>query len=796
LADKPKDYVYIVGPTGEPLKVAPEDYAKGGYEGSEVISRPVAERYQKEADQYHYMDETMSPVEQVGFNAVNTLGMNLPGMLGIKLAETFGGQGDADRARALVDQSAKTPYGIAGSGLGFLGGLAAGGESLLGKTPMGLTGSLGGAAERIAARVLPETPGLLGTAAKPILSLAARGGAEGAMYGLAAQANHDVIRDVPLTVDSLAAGMGEGALYGGLVMGGLGALGKAAGAATDALGGAVLNRVGGSGARAEARIADRLGLTETQMARGVAREGDLKGILTRAHRGLEEEGLNFSSRTSEIASGSKKAAERYQAVREGIVQQLDKEAVGALPYRTRIVNRAETEISKFIKEKYEGTPFYRPAVKAMDKMLDDLRSFNPFLEQNTAKGTTTWESLMKTRDILADKYDTIISKAGPDVSRVFGNRDVYQKMVGIFDSEMTAAMKDAAVRYPGLSGVAEQYTSATAMKTTMGEVAQTAAKKAVHEVVGGSSMGATIQPWDASTLAMGALTGHAAGGLGIVAARMAARKAENIITPHLAEMAFKSMTSAKAAAQTELVKGKIREAVGSFFRAGSKGVARATTAGALALGKRDKAPSREQFEDELERTRHLISAAHAQQVQKFAMDSGAIHPEMPQAIMAQYQRAKDYVQFNIPAGKKAKQVNSLEKQPKVRGLNLDEYKFLKQIKGIRNPLSVLDDLNNGSLSREQVLAMKAAYPELHAQIVTETAYKIAEMKEQGKYMPADKVAKLAIMLDSPIDNTLQPDFIAAVQASFPAPPPPGQPPPDSAPPPVQGLMTPIDKTLA
>jgi hypothetical protein len=143
-----------------------------------------------------------------------------------------------------------------------------------------------------------------------------------------------------------------------------------------------------------------------------------------------------------------------------------------------------------------------------------------------------------------------------------------------------------------------------------------------------------------------------------------------------------------------------------------------------------------------------------------------IHPAMGQEILNTYSRAVQYMNYNIPAGRDALESGSLRKRPETHGLDMKEFKFLRQHKVITNPLSVLDKLEDGTVSREEVSALRYVYPEIHGEIVGQAVEHIAEMKAQGKFLPMDKIVSLGIVLDSPVDSTLTKEFIGEVQKGF------------------------------
>ncbi len=764
------------------MRVKASDYASGAYGNARILGEGVAGHIQKQINQEKIATEAAGPVGRAAFGALDEVSLGLPTDLSVALLSATGDQEGAQLARDISGGTHATTAGQIGGAIGLIAPAMLGGEAgLLAKTPMGITGRMGTAAERFAGRIIGETPGLLGSAAKPIIQSAARFGTEGAVLGLANQVQHNVIDNVPLTVSAMVSGVEDGALLGFLAGGALGG----AGAAARGAGRAGLKMAEVMGGGAEEVVANRIGLSDLQKEAIARRGGNVREFLTKSREGLESQGLSWESKTTDIASGSQKAAAHYQAIRDGALADLDREAVGAAPSVDRIRARAMAEIA----EPYAGTPYYSTAKKAVNKVTGAMFKDVPFLV-NAEQKMATWESLAKTRDLLSTKYDSIVTSGGRDASHVMGKGDVYRKLIGIIDSEMATSMQGAEAQY-GLSGIADKYRSATVMKGIMEETAYVASKTAAGEA-SSKGMGDLLSGQNLATMAIGAATGHSLIGAGVVAAKRLAKDAiGGYITPKIAEMAHRSMTIGDAASKTELLKGRIAQTLDRFFDTTGTGV---TGLAVKATGGKPPKLTMDAFEADVERTREMLGEIHARRVQDYAMSTASIHPDMPKAIMEQYARARAYVQHNIPAGRKARQAASLGKVPQLKAPTLKDFSY-KRAKKMLNPTSLLDEMDNGSVSKDQVDALKAFHPAMHAEIVKAAAFKIAEAKEKGIVLPADKVTQLGIVLGYPIDRKLEPEFVAAVQASYKTPPPDQNAPPAAGPINTQSLMTPVDKAI-
>lgn len=111
-----------------------------------------------------------------------------------------------------------------------------------------------------------------------------------------------------------------------------------------------------------------------------------------------------------------------------------------------------------------------------------------------------------------------------------------------------------------------------------------------------------------------------------------------------------------------------------------------------------------------------------------------------------------------------------------------------------NPLQVIRDMRDGTLTRESVAALRAVYPRMYQQIVTEVQRQIAE---SGTEIPYQQRLALGILLGVPTDPALVPANMATLQATYQAAPdtPPARS-PRPAPRLAEGLETATDRLEA
>jgi hypothetical protein len=103
---------------------------------------------------------------------------------------------------------------------------------------------------------------------------------------------------------------------------------------------------------------------------------------------------------------------------------------------------------------------------------------------------------------------------------------------------------------------------------------------------------------------------------------------------------------------------------------------------------------------------------------------------------------------------------------KVDWSDSERAKFTRAVDIAHDPISILGSLEDGSITPDQVSAMRSMYPELYAQMCDELANKLAAQKTA---LPAGKRMALAQFLGDPAlaGPSLEPMFIQAMQANYP-----------------------------
>jgi hypothetical protein len=109
------------------------------------------------------------------------------------------------------------------------------------------------------------------------------------------------------------------------------------------------------------------------------------------------------------------------------------------------------------------------------------------------------------------------------------------------------------------------------------------------------------------------------------------------------------------------------------------------------------------------------------------------------------------------------EVNMLGLEREYKPSSMEMAKFQRYIQAIEMPMTLFDELESGTLTREHVEALKAVYPNLYARIQDEAA-KMAQ--EHGSKLSYSKRVQLGILLDIPTDDSLLGKNIQALQQTF------------------------------
>lgn len=89
--------------------------------------------------------------------------------------------------------------------------------------------------------------------------------------------------------------------------------------------------------------------------------------------------------------------------------------------------------------------------------------------------------------------------------------------------------------------------------------------------------------------------------------------------------------------------------------------------------------------------------------------------------------------------------------------------FERYVKAAQDPLSVLDDMKAGTLTREGVETLKVLYPRLYGSIQTQTIEHLATLQVK---LPYYQRINLSVLLGLPVDQSMTPSFVTQMQGYY------------------------------
>lgn len=225
-------------------------------------------------------------------------------------------------------------------------------------------------------------------------------------------------------------------------------------------------------------------------------------------------------------------------------------------------------------------------------------------------------------------------------------------------------------------------------------------------------------------------------------------------------------------------KGSVRSSISSFARKASKRKGKPskvkrlvapTSVGALSrhTGIKDQQEAFTKTVDELTKIASDPNYA-ADKLESSVASIQNVAPQLATQVQLKARRAISYLTHKMP--KNPGRPTVFKSPWKPTPSQIDKMERIVQV--FDNPMSVLKDLENGTLSAESVEALGILYPEMYKQIV----YQLTENMDKLQDLPYKERMQLSIMFDVPLDPTMEPQFIASMQAAQTRVADPGQPP--------------------
>ena len=587
-----------------------------------------------------------------------------------------------------------------------------------GGTLLGMAGSL---AEQKALSVLGK-----GTAGE-VGSLIARGSTEGALYGLTNQTASNLVHDKPITSELWAA------TAGGALLGGLG------GAAAGGLGIGAKKALAMAGERLETKAATMLGVDEfvnKTVASEVKAGGNAAVARTNVVRGLTDmvEG-KISATAEEALHMASQARDSSGKLIGSIAKDFEREAPKVSPSVSVLLEKLGA-----IKNEYASTSF--GATIASDMAVVEKR-----IAGWENKPIHTWvQEATNIRQVLKE-----ISPAKGGMLSESLQMSLTQRVMGSIDSTIEEAMLKAEKLSPSLEGKAAQFKAA---KVQYGLASELAKASEARIAEGPRAAKAAFSPAEAMGVIGSVISGHGALGAAYAVAKKGAAMAA--ASPKVTEALYRMSSSARMAEATGQVSSSIRSGLKSFFSSASK-------VGSSELRKNKERVTRDSYQRALDESLELSSQLHGDKVREYADTLARTSPVVAENIVTQYDRARAFLSTARPPSEMSL---SLVRQPKMAGLSQAEMEYLNKDKAVKNPMSVLEMLQDGTVTKESVDAIKEVYPNMYKQMVDVTMGFVQEHMAKGKTLPFQKVVGLGILLGQPLIPIMEPGVMADIQASM------------------------------
>jgi len=710
-------------------------------------------------------------------------------------------------------ERARPTASLLGEVAGIGGALLATGGSGAGGVAARLAGggvrAVAGAGELAAAGAgrLAATAGLAeGGLAARALGAAARGAVEMGAFEAGREVSQAALQQRELEASKVASALGHGALIGGVLGGAIPLAGAALSGATGGVG-RLVGRVAPEGQRPFAEKA--LAYAQEKTLKGTGGTSKEIGKILDATPGLRQaaddilikdapraigkaEGAILSR--AEMQAGIEAVQQKVGAQMGAALRKLDANARGIGADISGIVAKAREQVltplesnvfagaeAKAVAEQIiqlEKLQGYRVGFESLHELSSQL---GKVIRKNPTAAAT--EDLKAFRSLIEDE---IITGANRVSESVGGN------LAGQYANAKTRYAAAKLLEDAVSTGVKAEAKNLTFSLSSM--------------IAGGSgsSLGATVGGAIAGPV--GAAIGGAVGGVGgAVLANLNKRFGDQVVSQALRSYA---QGTPQIAAISGLVDRAVSTSVGGYLKAAAGGVSRAargeatgtTMRAALAspavqnraraneLGKAlfgapepeakrtttasttvrlagRAAPQRGEVTDA--QVKRAVTAIQGSQAQRRAAIERVMEmaPEMAPELRGQLaasERAHAYLLSKIPATSNTSATLTPQAEvPRMTQAQRDE--LLTAVRVVTDPLSVLDSLQAGTISRAEVDALKATAPELYASIQSDVQ---AQLDARTEPLPYRKALELSTLLGVVGHPSLDPAVMRGIQASF------------------------------
>jgi hypothetical protein len=658
-------------------------------------------------------------------------------------AAAAGAKAAVGAARAAKGASAVARLAEAGAATARVAGVVPRAVSAAGRLTTGaVTKALGGGAEKLAGRALAHG---LGAAT------------EGALMGAAQAVEEDVIGESELTAEKLASSIGYGALTGGLIGAGTTVAGAGLSAAGRAAKDAAKKLLGKTGKLDELAAMEswQSTLPNKRISKGLTQEQKIKygrialdENVTGAGKNVESIYQGAQSKLDEIGPQLGELNKQIDALNVAEIRSAGK---GFAPKVGHVASRIEDEVLAPLSK----STFDQKTLRAVKgEVRDYLKQFDvvmdPKNERQAIANVFAKDGEMSLAQLHTDrvrldantKFDNTISQHVNDARKQIRGilSDEYKKaadkITDEFGENAGKQLREMNQRYEAFAHIKD-----AAEDTFSREQAKVSQFGLYDRIAGGAG---TVL--GAATMGLpGAALGYAAA----KASQFAREKGRGYVATALDKLsrnqAMESMTHA--------VDWKIAKSLGSAIGTAGKTIGTAGRIGAEQMAS-NGAPA-DEFLKKAEQIRSLATDNQRliNTVQENTKHLAAAAPATTTMLGVVAQRATQFLNSKLPP----EQIGPMGVEPPAMS-KMEKSKFNKYQAAVANPMSLLEQIQNGNVQPETVEAVKNVYPKMYASI-QQLSYLLIASQPKGKLNEKRKVS-LSYALGIPLTRGMQPGFLA------------------------------------
>ena len=731
---------------GNQAKAAAAGLARGATLGASdyIASKVGGEDTRKSLDALRRQNPVTSGVSEVAGAAAPLLATG-----GAAAPEEAALAGGAEAA-----EGASAASGVAG--------LAGSAVRTAGVIPRAVAGA-GSIVERGVARGLEslgyEGTSLAGRAAAGAVKMGASGAVEGAAYGGAQAADDSILKGDDITAEKLVAGMGNGALFGGALGAGLGALGPLA---TGAAGKLLPSKESledfsrDRALKAVGRDTEKIGKDLPAAQRANLRNSvgdDLKSTLQtgeNAGKPIIAAGDNAEQILGKLTQAKREVGAAFGGVKSEVNDLMVKNPELA-PNMDELFQKIQTDvIDPLNATKSTGSRAQARAVERELKILRDEHEarIGAAANDNALESATpapTFSDLDKYRQTLdANLNPKNIPKAMRGIANKNGealektSRVINDYLKDKAEAALTAAGEDPS-KYRELS---RQYFSFSGLE------------RAADKQVAANARNRSVSPSDHALGLAGFLAAAVTGNVGALGA-MATGGAYSIANKMLRERGNSLLSvMAKRAADMD---GTINEAAKSLA-----GHAPGIKAAGL-YASMDSKDLKEQYDKTTERIRDLNrqgSDTAMNHVSSLIPEVTAHYPHVGTAVSGKLMSIFTHLGQSLPPSNTSTGDTLTPLAIKDRASVPEMRKFMSKVQGALHPEAVIKDLAAGKLDRDALDSMKIVYPQMFTQLRNAAITFTAERHDE---MPYRKRLYMSLAFDFTGDSSLDPTRLQGLQ---------------------------------